>query len=353
MATITGTDGNDRLNGTVDIDILKGEGGNDVLLGYAGADSLYGGWGSDELRGGDGNDYLVAGSGDDLAYGNSGDDVLVGHSGVDSLNGGSGADELRGGDGNDYLSGGYGNDVVFGGNGIDTIISDGGDDRWVGGAGNDLFIVKNTTYTGKDVITDFTVGDLILTSTELLDLNNDGLIPSATVISLYSGSTLDIKNEGAEVNALKFAGTMQFEGATYYSYSGVTAPAPAAIRFAVIGDYGDGPGTAEVAQLINNLDVQFILTVGDNVYGSQRLSRVLANTSVTISATTQACTGQAARPISSFRRLEITTIRTADLTIISIILHCRVMSVTTRLKSVRCSSLQWTLTPGNLMEARA
>jgi hypothetical protein len=40
-------------------------------------------------------------------------------------------------------------------------------------------------------------------------------------------------------------------------------------RFAAFGDYGDGPGTPAVAQLVNNLAVDFIVTVGDNVYGAE------------------------------------------------------------------------------------
>jgi hypothetical protein len=232
MATLTGTAGSDRLNGTALADTLRGEGGNDVLLGNGGADSLYGGYGADELRGGDANDYLVGGSGNDFIYGDAG---------------------------------------------ADTILSDGGDDRWTGGAGNDLFIVKNSGSTGRDVITDFASGDVILTKVKLADSNNDGVIPVATVLSLYSGSTLDIKNGSTDITSLLYGGTRQFEGATYYAYSsasGTTPPPPTptpsgTVRFAVIGDYGESSGTAKVAQLIDNLNVDFILTVGDNVYGSE------------------------------------------------------------------------------------
>jgi hypothetical protein len=39
-------------------------------------------------------------------------------------------------------------------------------------------------------------------------------------------------------------------------------------RFAAFGDYGNNPGTGPVAQLIQNLNVDFIITLGDNQHGS-------------------------------------------------------------------------------------
>jgi hypothetical protein len=38
------------------------------------------------------------------------------------------------------------------------------------------------------------------------------------------------------------------------------------VKFAAFGDYGDGPGTAAVAQVINNQGADVILTTGDNCY---------------------------------------------------------------------------------------
>ena len=40
------------------------------------------------------------------------------------------------------------------------------------------------------------------------------------------------------------------------------------IRFAAFGDYGKGTGTTAVAQLVNNQAPDFIVTLGDNCYGS-------------------------------------------------------------------------------------
>jgi hypothetical protein len=84
VAQITNNDlaggGNDTLSGTSGEDNLQGLGGNDTLFGYAGADHLQGG---------------------------DGDDVLIGGSGADTLNGGAGADRFHfelPGDGMDVIS---------------------------------------------------------------------------------------------------------------------------------------------------------------------------------------------------------------------------------------------------------
>jgi Ca2+-binding RTX toxin-like protein len=60
MALIRGTQGNDRLNGTI----------------YA--DDIYGFAGNDTIRAGSGADYVEAGDGNDLLYGDAGNDWLVG-----------------------------------------------------------------------------------------------------------------------------------------------------------------------------------------------------------------------------------------------------------------------------------
>jgi hypothetical protein len=49
---------------------------------------------------------------------------------------------------------------------------------------------------------------------------------------------------------------------------GLSQNAVAQTRFAVIGDYGDGPQAANVATLVKGQNISFIATVGDNCYGS-------------------------------------------------------------------------------------
>ncbi|RZI97697.1 MAG: hypothetical protein EOP78_00030 [Variovorax sp.] len=64
LGIVTGTNGNDTLNGTAGNDLLLGMGGNDTLNGLAGDDVLVGGTGNDTLNGGLGNDTYVFGLAD-------------------------------------------------------------------------------------------------------------------------------------------------------------------------------------------------------------------------------------------------------------------------------------------------
>lgn len=62
---VSGTAGNDVLQGGPDADILFGGKGQDILRGRAGDDSLHGKKGSDTIYGGHGHDYVVGGKGTD------------------------------------------------------------------------------------------------------------------------------------------------------------------------------------------------------------------------------------------------------------------------------------------------
>jgi hypothetical protein len=79
--------------------------------------------GSDILTGTAGNDSIDGGNGSDILFGNAGNDTLIGGIGTDFLVGGAGNDLLNGGNGEDTLRGGLGEDIfVFAaGEGIDTI----------------------------------------------------------------------------------------------------------------------------------------------------------------------------------------------------------------------------------------
>ncbi|MDQ3646048.1 MAG: hypothetical protein M3345_03835 [Actinomycetota bacterium] len=102
---ITGTNGNDRLQGTARDEVICGLGGNDVLLGGRGADRLLGDKGADRLEGNRGHDLLEGLRGDDTLYGQKGDDDLRGGPGDDDLFGGPGRDRCRGGTGRDTAQG--------------------------------------------------------------------------------------------------------------------------------------------------------------------------------------------------------------------------------------------------------
>ena len=159
MATITGTDGVDTLQGGADADLVIGLSGDDALSGEAGNDILDGGSGNDTLRGGDGSfDFLIGGVGNDLIDGGAGafdvadyrsagvsvtvdlvagtatgagNDTLIGIEAIfgsqlsDTVSGNGSANSLLGFGGNDSLVGLAGNDYLVGGAGNDTL--DGGD----------------------------------------------------------------------------------------------------------------------------------------------------------------------------------------------------------------------------------
>jgi len=88
--TISGTKGDDELEGTSHSDVICGLGGNDGIAGHGEADIV---------RGGPGDDGIKVGSGADQLFGEEGADGLDAVDDVrrnDSLNGGGGTDACRG-----------------------------------------------------------------------------------------------------------------------------------------------------------------------------------------------------------------------------------------------------------------
>lgn len=106
---------------------------------------------SHTLTGTSGNDTLNGGFDDDKLYGLEGNDHLFGGNGADEIYGGPGNDELYGGEGNNILDGGTGNDKFFGGNGDETITAGGGTDTIYGGGGNDTLILAGT-FSQYDIV---------------------------------------------------------------------------------------------------------------------------------------------------------------------------------------------------------
>jgi len=90
--TITGTEGDDRLNGTRRDDVICGLGGDDAVRAGDGDDAVFGDGGDDRVAGGDGDDTLYGGDGVDRLAGDRDDDVLAGGPGADELDGGRGTD---------------------------------------------------------------------------------------------------------------------------------------------------------------------------------------------------------------------------------------------------------------------
>ncbi|NEP91089.1 MAG: calcium-binding protein [Okeania sp. SIO2C2] len=150
--TLTGSSGNDSIDGGEGNDVINGELGNDSLTGSTGNDLLNGGSGSDILEGGTGHDELNGDAGDDTLRGERGNDILNGGAGDDYAEGSRGADIIDGGEGDDFLSGGASRDNITGGSGNDTILGGNDHDQLNGGGGDDIIDGDNgnDTLTGVD-----------------------------------------------------------------------------------------------------------------------------------------------------------------------------------------------------------
>jgi len=113
-ATITGTEGDDELEGDDGPDVIVGLGGNDVIAGAGGDDLICAGQGDDDVAG----DGEIGGG--KLAY---------------SVGEGGGDDRIDGGDDNDSLYGDYSGQIVdFGDDGDDTLVGGAGEDELFGGS---------------------------------------------------------------------------------------------------------------------------------------------------------------------------------------------------------------------------
>jgi phospholipase/lecithinase/hemolysin len=193
---LKGGKGDDRIQGGADKDLLYGELGDDILSGGDGNDSLWGGIGNDIAFGGDGNDLLYGQAGDDIAIGDGGNDTIYGGAGNDYLLGGEGQDSLWGNEGKDILNGGLGQDLLFGGGGGDRLDGGADDDSLTGGQGKDLFVFR--LGNGKDIVTDFQVGQDKIDLTSFGFANYSNFIANASlvndIISFGPGNTLELLN---------------------------------------------------------------------------------------------------------------------------------------------------------------
>ena len=169
-ASIVGTKGNDRLEGTSSDDVIVGLRGKDVIEGSSGKDRICGNGGRDRLKGFRGHDLMRGGSRRDLLNGQSGNDVLRGGRGRDEaqfrppsvtatplkplitanlkagIAQGRGSDRLSSIEDLEALTLGECCPAVhFVGNGGPNVFQDdynGGDDLFEGGGGKDTLIVS-------------------------------------------------------------------------------------------------------------------------------------------------------------------------------------------------------------------
>jgi Ca2+-binding RTX toxin-like protein len=114
---ITGTEGNDILQGTGLNETITALGGDDIIMADAGSDTIYAGAG---------NDTVDAGSGDNHISGAAGDDRISAGRGNDYIDGGLGVDTMAGGAGDDYYLVDNSADVIVENPdvGNDTVVSD-------------------------------------------------------------------------------------------------------------------------------------------------------------------------------------------------------------------------------------
>jgi Ca2+-binding RTX toxin-like protein len=157
---IDGGDGDDIVDGRNSLYLHEADGGagNDtiyintigVAFGGDGDDTIYS---EGETHGGSGNDTILLSSG--YGYGA----FATGDGGNDQITGSDRGDLIQGNDGNDILFGGAGDDELDGGADADVLRGDTGNDTLTGGTGNDLF--QFGQGGGHDIITDFTVGDVV------------------------------------------------------------------------------------------------------------------------------------------------------------------------------------------------
>lgn len=220
---LSGTSGNDAIDGGDDADTVLGLGGVDVLRGGPGDDridsggapfdeltpvpeeQIDGGPGRDLISGGDGRQLINGGSGNDTVSGGANADRIFGDDGEDILRGDGGNDLIHGDGGNDELSGGNGNDRLFGGNDGDAINGNAGDDQLAGDRDNDTLAGND----GNDTLAGGTENDLLSggNGDDILDGDdgNDAVLGDAGSDALLGGSGIDHFNRDERTEILDFS----------------------------------------------------------------------------------------------------------------------------------------------------
>jgi Ca2+-binding RTX toxin-like protein len=170
IENVTGSAGNDTIEGSGGNNVLNGGSGGNDTLSYANAAGPTGITISLALV----TAQVTGGSGTDTV---TGFDNLIGSAFADKLTGDGNANLIIGGAGNDTINGGIGNDTISGGLGHDAL---------TGGAGSDIFVYTDADFGStasdatlhSDTVTDYGAGDkidltgLISLVDEGADLNN-------------------------------------------------------------------------------------------------------------------------------------------------------------------------------------
>jgi len=207
MATFTGNEQDNLLNGTEEADQISGLQGNDTLQGFGG---------DDVILGGAGNDRIVAGAGNDLARGGDGNDFMQGNEGNDVLFGGAGDDRIYGGPGDDFVSGGLGNDLLCSGIGsADLVTAGAGDDRvifyrgtgqqdaadqnnvLIGGSGVDTLDVLRASYFGSAENAATTIFDMENFAVIFRETDGDAVVAEQNAALFYGFEKILVRGGSA------------------------------------------------------------------------------------------------------------------------------------------------------------
>lgn len=209
--SVSGGDGNDRLETGAGRDTILGGAGRDTILAGAGNDSVNGGADADSIDLGAGDDIFTdtADAGADTVLGGLGNEVLTSLGGIDSLDGGAGNDRLTASDAGSRLAGGLGNDTLQGGAGIDVVTDTGGNDLVDLGAGDDSFTASGDSSANADTISAGAGNDRILAGAgnDLLlgGAGNDNLNAGAGNDRLTAGTGNDTLTGGLGSDVFVFA----------------------------------------------------------------------------------------------------------------------------------------------------
>ena len=168
---ITGSAGNDTLDGGTGADRLVGLGGNDTYLVDVTGDVVV-----EASNGGvdtvlaTSQSYTLSSNVENLTFSGTGGFVGTGNGLANIIAGGVGIDTLSGGGGNDLLIGGAEGDLLNGGGGNDTLDGGTGGDAMAGGSGNDIYLVDSAldavvesagagSDTVRTTLASYTLGD--------------------------------------------------------------------------------------------------------------------------------------------------------------------------------------------------
>ena len=187
--TVTGPDGTDTVNGSVETFRFSDGDVATTTFGY----------------------NLVGTAGNDGLYGSNNDDIISGLAGSDNLGGSPGDDLLTGGGGNDFISGGAGNDIaIFSGNRADYSVT-----LEVGGQTK---IVDNRS--GSPDGTDYVDSDVesVRFADQTIAINTNSLLGLQLFTS--AAATLTGGNFNDDLNGGDFADTLNGNGGNDNIYAG-------------------------------------------------------------------------------------------------------------------------------------